>query len=206
MVPGAALGGPPEEPEQGRTTYANTPLEPTPRSNDRDARPRLGGIIGQRKMNTCREDLYYIALQSIENAIRDLSRPTGRGTATGPSGVTTELTTYSTQTEQDRLLVTEDLIGSAFVLAQTYLRQSQTRPPKAEAIEAVANYWKHRNEWDLSGTPKGNQRATIEAIRKWVAELSLTPGELIVLTEKALGQRFSVDALWSAMTCKPTVL
>ena len=155
-------------------------------------------------MNTCREDLYYIALQSIEKAIGDLSRPTGRGTSTWPFGV--ELTTYSTQTEEDRLLVTEDLIGSAFVLAQTYLRRSQTRPPKAEAIGAVANYWKHRNEWDLSGTLKGNQKATIEAVREWVAELSLTPGELSVLAEKALGRPFSVDALWSAMICKPAVL
>jgi hypothetical protein len=153
-------------------------------------------------MNSLREDLYSTALHSIGNAIRDLRRPTGQGTASGPFGMTTKLT-YTTRTEQDRLLVTEDLIGSAFVLAQTYLKRLQTLPPKADDIEAVANYWKHRNQWDLSREPKSNQKKTIDAVRKWVAEPSLTPGELSDLAEKALGQPFDVDALLSAMTCKP---
>jgi hypothetical protein len=43
----------------------------------------------------------------------------------------------------------------------------------------------------------------MEAVRKWMAKLSLTPGELSELAEKALGQPFDVDALWAAMICEP---
>jgi hypothetical protein len=153
-------------------------------------------------MNTGREELYYTTLQSIGNAIADLRRPTGQGTASGPLGVTTKLT-YTTRTEPDRLLVTEDLIGSAFVLAHTYFQHSPTLPSKANDIRAVANYWKHRDEWDLSSEPTGAQKRTIEAVKKWVAEPSLAPGELSELAEKALGQPFCVDALWSAMISRP---
>lgn len=150
-------------------------------------------------MSTSR-DLVYTALQSIGSAIRDLGRPTGRGTEFSSLGERTEFT-YITQTEQDRLVVTEDLIGFAFVLAQTYMKALAQPPSKACNILHIANYWKHRDEWEATWTPKtGRQKVTIDAVRALGAAPPVKPGQLTALAEKVLNQPFDVDALWTAIT------
>lgn len=153
-------------------------------------------------MNTTR-DLVYTALIAIGNAIKDLGRPTGLATEFSLFGERTEFT-YTTKTKQDRLVVTEDLIGAAFVLAQTYLKGLHQHPPKGCNIQHVANYWKHRDEWNATWTPKNRQQGkTIAAVKKLEAAPPVKPGQLTALAENVLNQPFSVDALWTAITFKP---
>jgi hypothetical protein len=142
----------------------------------------------------------YTALKSIGSAIRDLGRPTGLATEFGPFGVRTKYT-YTPQTDQDRLVVTEDLIGSAFVLAQTYIKGLPQQPSKACNILHVANYWKHRDEWDVTWTPKNpQQKVTIDAVRALGAVPPVKPGQLTALAENVLNRPFDIDALWTAIT------
>ena len=151
------------------------------------------------EMNTS-SDLVYTALRYIGSAIKELRQPTGLGTEFGPFGERTEFT-YATRTEQEHLEVTEDLIGAAFVLAQTYIKGLPHQTTKMRSILNVSNYWKHRDEWGKDWTPKNEgQRRTIDAVKALGAKPPVKPGQLAALAKNVLNQPFDIDALWIAIT------
>jgi hypothetical protein len=139
----------------------------------------------------------YIALESIGRAIRDLDKP--RGTVQifdGFGGVRVE-DDYRTETPAEKLAVTEDLIGAAFVLAQTYTHGKGGAP--FEAIRTVANYWKHRDQWDARWSEIGPNVGTIRAVKTLGLAPPVAVGQLSTLAEWALCVRFDVDALRRAI-------
>ena len=151
----------------------------------------------------------YVSLQAIGRAIRDLSRPTGTTTSFGPHGTSVEdLYPIGRHAGEnwgkpprlwpEVIAVTEALIGAAFAVAQAYLKTKAPRPPKAGDIDAVANYWKHRDEWRLpwaDGT-KDPHALTEATIMRLGATPPVKPGQLEELAQAVLGRPFDVDALW----------
>jgi hypothetical protein len=62
----------------------------------------------------------------------------------------------------------------------------------------VANYWKHRDEWNAQWTGKANPR-TVEPIKRLGAQPPVGPGQLESLVAAVLGEKFGADALWKAI-------
>jgi hypothetical protein len=152
----------------------------------------------------------YQAIVSIANAIRDLARPTATVTETGPLGSITR-SLYSVGEHRDSynrddpevVAVREDLIGAAFAIAQTHAATNKKATERLKNIRHVANYWKHRDDWDPQWTPKKGQENTIAGIRALHGEASVRLGQLEELAEVALGAPFDADKLWDAITETP---
>lgn len=157
----------------------------------------------------------FVALQSIERAIKDLWRPTGTVTTSNEFGSSVEDAYPIGRHTRDRwgqpprmwpevIAVTEALIGSAFAVAQAYLK---TKPAHMAAtqqmqdIEHVANYWKHRDEWGPPwGTGIENPRpGTLAAITRLGATPPIRPGQMVELAQVALGAQFDAEAVWRAI-------
>jgi len=134
----------------------------------------------------------YQALESIGRAIADLDRPTGSITDVGTYG-TSERESYRPIAERDA--VREDLIGAAFTIAQTYLASIKAKTPTQQSVCTVANYWKHRDQWDAQWNPNGSNTVTINAVRAMGEAPPISPGQLTRLAENALGRPFSTGAL-----------
>ncbi len=158
----------------------------------------------------------YVALSLIGRAIHDLSKPRGERASTSGTGIMGGLFTediYATgcappglRGEPPRLWpevidVTEALIGSALVVAQAHLVATRSPSAKAQDLEHVANYWKHRGDW---GAPWGSglgapHAKTLAAIQRLVATPPVARGQLRSLVETVLGKPFDVDVLWDAI-------
>jgi hypothetical protein len=161
----------------------------------------------------------YVALQSIGRAIKDLWKPTGTLTVSGPILGGMSVDTYAvggvtpTSASDPRfgkpprmwpevIAVTEALIGSAFAVAQAYLKTLATRPKRADDIDGVANYWKHRDEWGPpwstgTGSPHAN---TLAAIGRLGASPPVAPGQLQQLCNAVLlSPAYDPDALWALL-------
>jgi len=107
---------------------------------------------------------------------------------------------------------TEVLIGAALVTAQEYIGNRDTTKAH-EDIRTVANFWKHRDEWGLDwakasrSKPNAKKPTTCEAIESlgemppMTAEVSL--GQLTRLAKVALGEPFTVTALYDAIANIP---
>lgn len=152
-------------------------------------------------MHTPLPELTRVALDSIGRALQDLRRPTGRVTEASPYGERT-YETFVTDTEDELLLVTEDLVGAAFVVAQTYMKATSKRSAwsvERRKIDHISNYWKHRDEWDSTWTKTGKNRETIDAVMDMGALPPVKPGQLMELATAALGARFTTDSLWSKL-------
>ena len=142
-----------------------------------------------------------IALDAIGGAIRYLREPTGTIIEFGVFGSSWS-DTYSTATEEQRLVVTEDLIGAAFVISQTWINATKKQGKGGlSAVEHVANYWKHRDTWGEEWGPENNPmaRKTIDAVKKLGATPPVKPGQLSSLAKAVLDKPFSVGALWDAI-------
>jgi len=157
----------------------------------------------------------YVSLQAIGRAIRDLSRPTGTTTSFGPHGTSVEdLYPIGRHAGEnwgkpprlwpEVIAVTEALIGAAFAVAQAHLKTKAPRPPRAADIDAVANYWKHRDEWGPpwgSGPEDPDRWPTVAAIKRLGEKPPVRLGQLEQLAQAVLGRPFfDVDALWSAIS------
>jgi len=97
------------------------------------------------------------------------------------------------------IAVTEALIGSALVVAQTHLKATGKQSPKAADIEHLANYWKHRDEW---GPPWGlgdeqPRHGSLTAITRLGATPPVGPGQLEHMVANVLGQPFDAEVLWA---------
>jgi hypothetical protein len=140
-------------------------------------------------------DPVYIALQGIDAAIKGVHAPTGTIYEFSPVGNEVRSTYRGTQQELEE--VVEDLIGVAFALAQTHLKAK--KKPNA-GVEAVANYWKHRDQWDPSWSNGTQQQlSTMAAIRRLGGSPPMAVGQLKSLAKTVLGVPFSGDALWEAI-------
>jgi hypothetical protein len=148
----------------------------------------------------------YDALKSIEEAIRDLARPIGTGTEFSPGGSFSR-SNYRVGEHQrgynpddpDVVAVREDLIGAAFVIVQTHAA-NKPKTQLLRKIQHVANYWKHRDQWDSAWEPENElQKRTIDGVCELGACPPVTLGQLERLAEAALGQRFDADTLWNAV-------
>ena len=152
--------------------------------------------------NTQNPYLVNVALRALGGAIRDLGRPTGTVRETGPYGSESRFE-YSTQSPAERLEVTEDLIGAAFVLAQTYIRiAKKPNSPTVANVLHVANYWKHRDTWDTNWMPgrMKMEKDTISGVRALGAAPPVTLGQLTKLAETVLDGGFDVEMLWAKIS------
>ncbi len=154
-------------------------------------------------VNYPNDQLVWVALEAIGGAIRDLHQPRGRAIVTDVFGEQVK-DIYATDTSDQLLEVTEDLIGAAFVLAQTWITATRKKAlsATAENVLHVANYWKHRDTWDVNWIPGKNriEAGTIAAVRALGAAPPTVLRQLTSLAEAALKQRFSVEALWAAIS------
>jgi len=94
------------------------------------------------------------ALRAIERAIGGLSHPISREMLADPF-VSQTVVGYDTSPGPERDSVREDLIGAAFALAQVWIQELGVKKAmvhRQPAVNHVANYWKHRDEW-AHGTP-----------------------------------------------------
>lgn len=139
----------------------------------------------------------YIALESIGRAIGELGKQTGTTTEMGVLGTTRN--TYRTDQGEERELVTEALIGAAFAVAQTHVASVRPKTAAQQAVCHVANYWKHRDQWDGQWSIDRWNRDTVEAIRKLGASPPVVPGQLTRLAQAVLGQPFDWHSLWAAL-------
>jgi hypothetical protein len=97
--------------------------------------------------------------------------------------------------------VTEALIGSALVVAQTHVKGTGRTSRAIEDICHIANYWKHRDEWCApwaSGARAPNAN-TLAAISRLGATPPVVLGQLTQLVDAVLGSPFDVEALWRAI-------
>lgn len=153
-----------------------------------------------------------IAIESIERAIRDLERPTGTVEEYGPGKLVYGgggRSVYRAGEHPDGVFnprdpevvkVREALIGAAFTVAQAHAAYVKAPSATLENIRHVANYWKHRDEWDATWTPNNRgQQVTIPKIIALGASPPVVPGQLDALATKVLGQWFDADALWNAI-------
>jgi len=137
----------------------------------------------------------HVALQAIDAAIAKAGAPTGTTYVFSPEGMTEGRTYRGTATELRE--VVEDLIGAAFAIAQTHLKG--VKRTNAD-VEALANYWKHRDEWDDTWTPVNNlQMKTMTEVRRLGAKPPVRLGQLETLAAAVLGGMFSGEALWHAI-------
>ncbi len=156
-----------------------------------------------------RPDPPRVALLALEHAIQILWQSTGHTTKLdGP--FQTELDHYRTgpmRPEQhgvpprlwpEVLTVTEDLLGASFVVAQTFLLgiPQDALTPRQRGVIHVANYWKHRSEWNDSWDESGENRRTIPAIRALGASPPVKVGQMESLVQTVLRGHYSAEALW----------
>lgn len=135
-----------------------------------------------------------VALESIGRAIAELSRPTGTSVSSDYLGNTHQVHTYPVETGLEKLLVTEDLIGAAFVLAQTHI--GSRTGTKLDEVRVVANYWKHRDGWDAQWTVTNSNKPTVPALALLGFTAPTVSGQLTQIAEKVLGGPFDVNTLW----------
>jgi hypothetical protein len=140
----------------------------------------------------------YVALESIGRAISSLSTATGTITEISPYGNATRIT-HRTDPGVERDTVREALIGAAFALAQAHLVAVNPKNAAQQAVCHVANYWKHRDQWDAQWTASGPNAGTINAVRSMGAAPPTALGQLTQLAEVALGGPFTWEALWRAI-------
>ena len=99
---------------------------------------------------------------------------------------------------------TEVLIGAALVTAQEYIGKPGT--DRHRNICHLANFWKHRGEWgfdwaNVKSPGALKTKAAIEAMDEdppMTRAISL--GQLTRLVQKVLGEPFTVNALYNAIS------
>jgi hypothetical protein len=141
-----------------------------------------------------------VALDFIGQAIARLREPTGTRTTIGPPTYGPSVdNAYAYKTDEEFLEVRDDLIGAAFVIAQTYIA-GKTWTPTMHNVNHVANYWKHRDDWDAAWS-QGNrqQRTTMDEVKALGAAPPVHPGQVAALAQAVLGGPFGWDALWRAI-------
>jgi hypothetical protein len=139
----------------------------------------------------------YLALTSIQEAMTALRRPTGTveefgGAVHGPRD------TYRYQTTEELAEVTDDLIGAAFAVAQSYIsKNKKSWTPTMTNINHVANYWKHRDQW--GPTWANAWKDTLAGVQALGATAPVYAGQVKNLAGACLGADFDADRLWQAI-------
>ena len=153
-----------------------------------------------------------IALESIDRAIRQLSEPTGSQEEYGPTKLVyggpptptyragNHLRGIFNPNDPEVVKVREALIGSAFAVAQAHAVLAPINPGLAN-VRHVANYWKHRDQWDQAWASGSHvQQATMAAMRALGASPPVALGQLEALVRVVLGCPFEAGALWRAIS------
>jgi len=138
-----------------------------------------------------------VALDGIDIALRKIFEPTGIISETGPQG-TEQRHTYRVNTDQEKEAVREALIGAAFVVGQTFLRMVPQWTATMSNINHVANYWKHRDDWDAAWAHP-RIHLTAQAVRALGASPPVQLGQLTQLARTVLGGSFDTIVLWSKL-------
>ena len=100
-------------------------------------------------------------------------------------------------------------MGAAFVVAQAHLRTTNRDNRETRKVHAVANYWKHRDEWpdDWQSGMKGISVGTAAAVCWLGAKPPVARGQMTALVERVLGcPGFDPHRLFSLLEEEPSPL
>jgi hypothetical protein len=72
--------------------------------------------------------------------------------------------------------------------------------PSARFVHAVANCWKHRDEWNIHKLTEQQSKTISHLYDGRPGFPPVVPGALLELVERAFAPRFNTDVMWSVLT------